>query len=71
MSSDENRTRKDVLIAITPRILKVLDRPDPSIESFASGTADSFGPPAPAVPVTPAPAPAPRPGTPGTTPGRP
>jgi general secretion pathway protein D len=61
VSGDENRTRTDVLISITPRIVKVLERPDPEIESFASGTADSFGPaaPAPATPATPAPQPAP------------
>lgn len=71
-SSDQSRLRTDVLIAVTPRILKVLDRPDPDIESFHSGTADSFGPPVPIpVPIpTPAPPP-PRPPTPGPPPGRP
>ncbi len=74
-SSDQSRLRTDVLIALTPRIIKTMDRPDPNIESFQSGTADSFGPAAP-MPMAPIPTPAPpRPttpgGFPGTTPGRP
>jgi general secretion pathway protein D len=63
-SPDLERRRTDVLISLTPRIVKVLERPDPEIESFASGTADSFGPAAPALP-TPTPVAPPRPATPG------
>jgi len=72
-SGNEERRRTDVLISLTPRIVKILERPDPDIESFASGTADSFGPAAPAMPApvvtSPRPAaPGPQaPGAPGTT----
>jgi len=63
--SDQSLYRTDVLIALTPRILKVLDQPEPDIGTFRSGTADSFGPSAPSLPSLPsAPAPAVRPGTP-------
>ncbi|MFB3820114.1 MAG: tetratricopeptide repeat protein [Candidatus Methylomirabilales bacterium] len=58
VSGDQSRARTDVLISITPRIVKVLDRPDPDVEGFPSGTADSFGPPAPGLPAPPV---APRP----------
>jgi len=54
-SGNQERRRTDVLISLTPRIVKVLERPDPEIESFASGTADSFGPAAPAIPTPVAP----------------
>lgn len=62
VSGDQSRATTDVLISLTPRIVKVLDRPDPEVERFLSGTADSFGPPVPPAPpgVTPPP-PAPRP----------
>jgi general secretion pathway protein D len=50
MSPNEGRSRTDVLISLTPRIVKTLSRPDPEIEGFTSGTADSFGPAAPAAP---------------------
>ena len=63
-SPNEERRRTDVLISLTPRIVKVMERPDPEIESFPSGTADSFGPAAPAMP-TPTPVAPPRPATPG------
>ena len=77
ISGDQNRSRSDVLISITPRIMKALERPDPEIESFHSGTADSFGPGGPIAPALPTPAGQPRPipapagpGAPGTpTPG--
>jgi general secretion pathway protein D len=61
-SPAESRSRTDVLISITPRIVKTMNRPDADIESFLSGTADSFGPAAPAMPAPVAP---PRPVTPG------
>jgi general secretion pathway protein D len=65
-SPNEEFTRADVLISLTPRIVKILDRPEPEIESFSSGTADSFGAPAPAVPgVAPVPAVPRPPGAPG------
>jgi general secretion pathway protein D len=64
VSGNHERRRTDVLISLTPRIVKMLERPDPEIENFPSGTADSFGPAAPAVP-TPAAPPPPRPATPG------
>jgi general secretion pathway protein D len=64
-SPNQERRRTDVLISLTPRIVKVMERPDPEIESFASGTADSFGPAAPAIPTPVAP---PRPVTPGVQP---
>ena len=63
-SPSQERRRTDVLISLTPRIVKIMERPDPEIESFASGTADSFGPAAPALP-TPTPVAPPRPATPG------
>ncbi len=44
ISGDHNKTTTDVLISLTPRIVKMLDRPDPRVESFVSGTGDSFGP---------------------------
>ncbi len=60
VSPNTDQTRTDVLISITPRIVKILERPVPDIESFPSGTAESFGPPAP-IPVITPPAPAPTP----------
>lgn len=61
-----NRNRTDILISLTPRIVKALDRPDPGIESFASGTAESFGSAAgPAAPVIPSPIAPQRPAAPG------
>ena len=61
-----SRTRTDVLISITPRIIKTLDRPEPATESFSSGTAESFGPAAgPAAPAIPGPTAPQRPATPG------
>jgi general secretion pathway protein D len=61
-----NRNRTDILISLTPRIVKALDRPDPETESFASGTAESFGPAgSPAAPAIPAPIAPQRPATPG------
>jgi general secretion pathway protein D len=68
VNPNENRTRTDVLISLTPRIVKVLERPDPEIESFPSGTADSFGPAAPAAPIVPTPVAPARPVTPGGQP---
>jgi general secretion pathway protein D len=65
VSGDQTRTRTDVLISLTPRIVKAMERPDPEIESFSSGTADSFGPAAPAVPT---PVITPRPAAPGVQP---
>jgi general secretion pathway protein D len=50
MSPNEQRSRTDVMISLTPRIVKAMNRPDADIESFNSGTADSFGPAAPAAP---------------------
>ena len=61
-----NRNRTDILISLTPRIVKALDRPEPETESFASGTAESFGPAAgPAGPGIPSPIAPQRPATPG------
>ncbi|MCX5736727.1 MAG: tetratricopeptide repeat protein [candidate division NC10 bacterium] len=61
-----NRNRTDILISLTPRIVKALDRPEPATESFASGTAESFGPAAgPAAPVIPGPTAPQRPAAPG------
>ena len=61
-----NRNRTDILISLTPRIVKALDRPEAEIESFASGTAESFGPAAgPAGPVVPGPTAPQRPAAPG------
>ncbi len=79
-SPDQTGDRTDVLISITPRIVKALERPEPNIEAFPSGTAESFGQAAPLpvpglapvptpAPVPGGPAPAPRPpGTPGPEP---
>jgi len=74
VSGPQEQTRTDVLISLTPRIVKVLERPEPEVESFPSGTAESFGPPAPVPPMTPTPpaAPPPRPpGAPGASPSGP
>ncbi len=65
VSGDQSKSTVDVLISITPRIVKLLDRPEPEAEGFLSGTAESFGPPGAAPPTLPTPA-APRPpGLPG------
>jgi len=72
VSGDQSRATTDVLISLTPRIVKALERPDPEVERFLSGTADSFGPavppiapgvtpPPPRPPAPPAAAPTPRP----------
>jgi general secretion pathway protein D len=72
----EQFNRTDVLISLTPRLVKTLERPTADIERFSSGTAESFGaaggaivaPPA----FTPQPSPAPTPGAPvPPTPGAP
>ena len=57
--TDKNRT--DVLVAITPRLVKTVERPAPDIERFFSGTGEAFGPagPAPPLPVAPPRPPAP------------
>ena len=74
MSPNEQRSRTDVLISLTPRIVKTMNRPDADIESFTSGTADSFGPAAPSAPggvvapprpALPTPQPSGQPGGPG------
>ena len=46
-SPDKTLTRTDVLISITPHIVKALARPEPEVEGFMSGTAESFGSAAP------------------------
>jgi len=70
-SSNIQKQRTDILISITPRVVKQVDRPDPEIEQFLSGTAESFGGGGglPALP-TPGPVvpPPPRPVTPGGVP---
>jgi general secretion pathway protein D len=60
-SPAETASRTDVLISLTPRIVKTMSRPDADIQSFPSGTADSFGPAGAAAPTPVAP---PRPATP-------
>ncbi len=40
---ETSKTRTDVLIAITPRIVKAMERPRPEVEAFPSGTAEGFG----------------------------
>jgi len=71
----DNFDRVDVLISLTPRVVKTLDRPAAEIERFSSGTAESFGAAGGAIvapPVfTPQPTPAPAPGAPGAPPGAP
>jgi len=52
-SPNTSSNRTDVLISITPRIVKVLERPTAEIESFPSGTAESFGPPSAIPPIAP------------------
>ena len=49
VSGNQERRRTDVMISLTPRIVKIMERPDPEIETFLSGTADSFGPSGPIV----------------------
>lgn len=81
-SPAETLSRTDVLISLTPRIVKTMRKPEADVESFASGTADSFGPAAPIIPTpvapprpavpTPQPTPAPPGGAaPGGAPGVP
>jgi len=74
MSPNEQRSRTDVMISLTPRIVKTMSRPDADIQGFTSGTADSFGPAAPASPggvvapprpALPTPQPSGQPGGPG------
>ncbi|HEY7677701.1 MAG TPA: secretin N-terminal domain-containing protein, partial [Candidatus Methylomirabilis sp.] len=71
-----DKTRTDVLVAITPRLVKTVERPRPDVELFFSGTGEAFGGPgapvalpppisAPALPPAP---PAPAPGGPGAPP---
>ena len=67
-SPNEDFHTEDVLISLTPRIVKILDRPEPEIESFPSGTADSFGAQMPAIPAITPPVAPPTPRTP-TVPG--
>jgi general secretion pathway protein D len=75
VSGNQERRSTDVLISLTPRIVKMLERPDPEVEGFGSGTADSFGPSVPAAPTPGPPPPAlPRPpgaGPPGAPPPAP
>lgn len=82
---NNNFDRVDVLISLTPRIVKTLERPGADIERFSSGTAEAFGPaggaispplftpqPAPAPPAgAPIPQPAPPAGAPAAPPGAP
>ncbi len=42
-NKDVSKTRTDVLIALTPRIVKAMERPRGEVEVFPSGTADGFG----------------------------
>ncbi|MFI5340468.1 MAG: secretin N-terminal domain-containing protein [Candidatus Methylomirabilales bacterium] len=75
VNPSREQTRTDVLISLTPRIVKVLERPEPDLETFQSGTAESFGPAVPAgaptlsAPPTPTPAPARPSGPPSGPPG--
>ncbi len=71
VSGDQSQSRSDVLISLTPRIVKTLDRPAPDVESFPSGTAEIFGPAVPAPGVAPPQPPTlPRPSVPpGAAPG--
>ena len=74
VSGDQTQTRTDVLISLTPRLVKILDRPEADVELFSSGTADSFGAPVPAfAPPALAPPGVPRPTAPpgGAPPGGP
>ncbi|HSB67919.1 MAG TPA: tetratricopeptide repeat protein [Candidatus Methylomirabilis sp.] len=78
---NEDFRRTDVLISLTPRLVKTLERPGPDVERFSSGTAESFGAggagvslPPPVAAPTPAPppvVPTPPPGAPGAPPGAP
>jgi general secretion pathway protein D len=63
-SPAETASRTDVLISLTPRIVKTMSRPDADIQSFPSGTADSFGPAGGAGPAVPPQVAPPRPATP-------
>jgi general secretion pathway protein D len=66
ISGDNSYATTDVLISLTPRIVKVLERPGPETETFLSGTAESFGPTGPGLPAAPPmpPAASPRPPSP-------
>jgi general secretion pathway protein D len=67
VSSERRRT--DVLVAVTPRLVKVIERPPSEVEKFFSGTAEAFGgvgaAPLPPLPPTPAPTPPTPPRAPG------
>jgi general secretion pathway protein D len=70
-----DKARTDVLVAITPRLVKTVERPPPEIEQFFSGTGETFGAPV-GVPMAPVPAPVPLapvpfPGAPARPPGAP
>lgn len=71
-NKDWSKTRTDVLISLTPRIVKALDLPEPELIAFPSGTAEGFGGDGFAVPgglpPGPAPGPLPAPPVPGVRP---
>ena len=76
MFSDVNtdKTRTDVLVAITPRLVKTVERPRPDVELFFSGTGEAFGgaaAPAAVPPAVPAPAFPPAPAAPPAPPAPP
>ena len=69
-----DKARTDVLVAVTPRLVKIVERPRPDIELFFSGTAEAFGgagAPAlpPLLPTAPPPPPVPAPIRPPGAPG--
>lgn len=53
----EDKVRRDIVISLTPRLVKIIEMPAPAVAGFWSGTAESFGPALPALPVS-APTPA-------------
>ena len=75
-NNDDNNSKTEIVLLITPRIVRNILRPDADIAEFASGTDSSFGsaagggvafPPVRSItPVQPPPAPAPKPA--GSTP---
>jgi general secretion pathway protein D len=66
-----DKDRKDVLVAITPRLVKTVERPRQDVEQFASGTGDAFGPAPLGVPAIPPPRVPPAAPPPGVTPPAP
>ncbi|MBI5167312.1 MAG: tetratricopeptide repeat protein [candidate division NC10 bacterium] len=65
----DTRIQRDIIISLTPRLVKTIERPESGIESFWSGTGEAFTPEPPI--AIPPPTPGVPPPTPPPTPVRP